>query len=199
MVAEIKIDFTEFDAYAQRLAKGPQNALYAASRTLNDSVELGRQHIIEFLWPRSVNVRSSNFMNASLTTFKSTKHDLVAGVYDRLGHANLSLHDKGGTKFPARGRFAIPLKGTIKRGSHGVVPSQRPAALIAATPKRALRITQRGIFVGKGGSLHLKYSFKSSAYQPADVDFSGDFAKTVSVSFGQLFPSRLMNAIASSR
>ena len=61
------------------------------------------------------------------------------------------------TRQQAKGRLAIPPTGAVARSSSGVRKNQRPRAIVLNTPKRALRITDKGIFVGKGGRLHLMY------------------------------------------
>jgi hypothetical protein len=70
--------------------------------------------------------------------------------------------------------------------------------LSANTPKRALRITSRGVFVGQGGRLHLKYSFKSTAAQPADTPMYEDFRYTVEsgmrTGFGDAFRRAMQTA-----
>jgi hypothetical protein len=74
--------------------------------------------------------------------------------------------------------------------------SQRPHAVIVNTPKRALRITPRGIFVGKGGRL---YAFKASAAQPADVPFDREFREAMTAELRISFPASLARAMASRR
>jgi hypothetical protein len=55
--------------------------------------------------------------------------------------------------------------------THGVVNSQGPPQIVANAPKQSLRRTSRGILVGKGGEVYLKYPFHRSAQQSADARF----------------------------
>jgi hypothetical protein len=109
-----------------------------------------------------------------------------------------TLHAKGGIQ-TARKRLAMPPKGSVVRGAHGVRKSQRPAAIIANIPKKALRITARGIFVAVKGKLTLKYLFRHSVQQPADVPFHEAFADAMLRDVRAFFTASMLRAMRSRR
>jgi hypothetical protein len=76
----------------------------------------------------------------------------------------------------------------------------RPKELVESTPKRALRIIPgKGIFVGKGGRLNLRYSFKPSATIRPDVPFEQDFRRYMIDKIEEQFPIRLGEAMRTRR
>ena len=194
----IKLDFSEFERKANELSAAADQIPYSLSRALNQAATDAQTVLIVQTWPKSVTVRNASFMRAALRRINSTKHDLTVEIYDSLHRANLQKHAIGGTKSPKGAHFAIP-EGDIKRGSSGVRKASRPAALIARTPKRSLRITPRGIFVGKGGRLQLKYVLKSSTPQPADVPFYSDFRAAMSDGVRTAFPYWIKQAMKTRR
>jgi hypothetical protein len=148
---------------------------FVMSQLMNDSAFKTRQVLVNTTWPEHVNVRNKAFINAALHINKSTKHNLVVEIFDQIGRAHLKLHDTGGTKTAIHGGLAIPFQLHVPIGPQGVNPIDRPKAWIARTPKRALRITSRGFFVGQHGKLRLLYTLKPSAPIKADVPFSETF------------------------
>jgi hypothetical protein len=142
-------------------------------------------------------VRNASFMRAALRRINSTKHNLTVEVYDALHRGHLKEHAIGGTKTPKGGHLAVPID--VSLGSSGVRKSDRPSALIARTPRRALRITRRGIFVGKGGKLHLKYALRSSIPIPADTPFYEEFETAMRNGMRTAFPVWLKKAMQTRR
>jgi hypothetical protein len=196
---EIQLKFDDFTRKAYDLGMAQDQVSFALSRALNNAAVNARRVLTEVTWPTSVDVHNPSFMRAALSTIFSTKSDLRVVIYDRLGRADLAGHAWGGTKLPRGRQLAIPLKGKFQRGSHGIPKGQRPRALIASTPKRALRITAKGIFIGAGGRLNLQYSFKSSATQPADVPFEASFQDAMLNDVRTTFPSAMASAMLSRR
>ena len=194
---ELHIDPKPFADIAKKYEKGLGQLPYAFSRTLNSAAQKTRTGLIEETWPNSIQQRNTSFMKAALTTkgASASKTNLSVTIYDKLGRVDLVAHDAGGTKTPHGARFAIPLKGSVRRGAHGVYAGQTPRAIIASTPARALRLTQRGLFVGEGGRLHLKYSFQPHAYQPADVKFTSDFQRNFARHFEEEFFTNFFKAL----
>jgi hypothetical protein len=171
---------------------------YALSLALNKAAQNTRQVLVQDTWPSHVTQRNSVFIGRALRTSFATKHNLRIEIYDDLGRAHLKLHDIGGTK-RAKGRLAIPPTGAVVRTSSGVRKNQRPHAIVVNTAKRALRITPKGIFVGKGGRLQLMYAFKPSAAQPADVPFTEDFRHAMTVELRTSFPAAMAKAMSGRR
>lgn len=197
----IELDLSQFDKAAEEWGRYADQLPFALSKTLNDAAFKTRQVLVTSTWPKAVEVHNANFISAALRVIPSTKTNLSVVIYDQLLRGNLALHAKGGVKTPRRARhLAIPLKGWARRTAHGVSKSQTIDAIIANTPKRALRIIpDKGIFVGEGGRLHLRYSFKTSAQQPRDVEFYRDFEYTMTQSMRTGFVDAMNEAIATRR
>lgn len=195
---DLEIDCRAFERRAKELHAQIDQVPYALALAMNVAVKNTRQVLVQDTWPSHVTQRNTGFIGRALRTNFANKRNLRVEIYDSLGRAHLMLHDVGGTK-QAKGRLAIPPPGAVSRSSSGVRKSQRPRAIILSTPKRALRITDKGIFVGKGGRLHLMYAFKTSASQPADVPFDQDFREAMTVELRTSFPAALAKAMASRR
>lgn len=195
----IKLDVREFERKAIELQALPGQIPFALSRALNDAARNAQTVLIASTWPRSVTVRNGTFLRAALRRIPSTKQNLTVAIVDKLGRANLQMHAVGGTKTPRGNSLAIPNEENTPRTAHGVRKADRPKALIARTPKRALRVTPRGIFVGKGGKLKLKYALKPATPQPKDVDFYGDFATAMRNEMRIMFPIHIRKAMETRR
>jgi hypothetical protein len=199
MAFSVNFDYSDFERKAKELSTAADQVPYALARSLNQAAEDAQTVLILQTWPKAVHVRNTTFMRAALRRIYATKGNLTVEIYDSLHRAQLGKHARGGTKSPKGAHLAIPNQTDIKFGSSGVRKSDRPSALIARTPKRALRITNRGIFVGKGGRLHLKYALKSSAQQPADVPFESDFRTAMRDGMRTAFPIWIRKAMQTRR
>jgi hypothetical protein len=195
---DLEIDCRAFEKRAKELHGQIDQVPYALALAMNAAARNTRQALVQDTWPSHVTQRNTSFIGRALRTNFANKRNLQIEIYDSLGRAHLKLHDTGGDK-TARSTFAIPVTGEIKRTAKGVAKSKRPHALVVNTPKRALRITNKGIFVGKGGRLHLMYSFKSSTGQPADVPFERDFRDAMTIELRTSFPAALSKAMSSRR
>ena len=193
---QITFNFSDFLAKANELGAAADQVPYALSRTFNTAVQNARRVLTEATWPSAVEVHNTGFIRRALRTKFSTKSDLRVLIYDDLHRANLAGHAYGDTKTPRGTHLAIPPKGLFPRGSSGIAKGNRPRALIAKTPKRALRITDRGIFIGEGGRLRLQYGFRSSANQPADVPFEDAFRDAMLNEVRTSFPAAIAQAMA---
>jgi len=200
-VIELKFNLTDFEAKAKALGHAQDQVPYGLSLALNNAVKNAKRVLVEDTWPQHVTQRNPSFIGRALRMQFSTKRDLRIEIYDDLGRAGLARHADGGTKTPRGSHLAIPPQGAItaQRGTHGVRKALRPAAIIASTPKRALRVTPGGIFVGKGGRLNLMYAFKSSAQQPKDVPFREDFEIAMRNDVRTSFPAAMAKAMSSRR
>lgn len=190
----VDIDMREFTRKAQQMGVFASDQLpFAISTTLNFGVHKAREHITSVTWPRSVKVHNTRFIYAAMGIEKSTKRHWEAALYDRLGRAQLERHAQRGIK-RARGMLAVPNAARIKRTASGFKP--RPKALDAKVPKRALRVIKgKGIFEGKGGRLHLLYSFAPSANIDKRFRFYEDFEAVSRTAIAREFPSNLQHAI----
>lgn len=197
---EVTFNISEFERQTKKLGAAMDQVPFALSMAMNDAVFATREVLVKQTWPKGVTVRNSRFLSAALRVEKASKRSLYvaitnAGIPDR---AHLPLHDKGGTK-QARGRLAIPNPAYIKRFAKGVRAGDRPRELINRTPKRALRITPFGIFIGKAGRLHLMYTFKRSARIKSRVPFTADFKTSMHAKLRDAFPATIARAMASRR
>jgi hypothetical protein len=195
---DVAFNLDTFEKRAEELGANIDQVPFALSLALNEAVKGARRVLVEDTWPTHVEVRSKTFMSAALHTDYATKNNLSVKIYDQLGHGSLLMHADGGTKIP-KNKLAIPPTGAVKRTATGVSKNQTPRAIIDRTPKRALRVTRKGIFVGKGGRLHLIYAFKSSAHQGADVPFRGDFETAMVEGTRNSFPSAMTRAMLTRR
>ena len=204
---EVQFDYSSFERAAWSLGAAADQVPYIFARTLNDAAFATRRELIETTWPSSVAVHNPNFLRAALLINKADKRNLTVEINDRLGRASLALHAYGGTKRPRVHALAIPPAGKFPRGPRGIARAQRPANIVlGAIPAktkpgkfRALRITERGMFLGVGGRLELQYSFKSAAIQPADVPFQEDFRRSMIAHFGTALPGAVRKAMATRR
>lgn len=197
---ELQFNLADFERQTRALNGAFDQIPFALSRALNDAASNARTVLTQDTWLKHVSARNPGFIRWALRTVFSTKQCLRIEIYDQSpdqrGH--LALHARGGIK-AARGRLAIPPKGSVTRGAHGIAKGQRPKALIAKTPARALRVTARGIFVGVGGRLVLKYLFRQSVQQPADVPFDDAFRDTVLRDVRMSFAKRMAEAMRGRR
>jgi len=192
MALEIHIDMHEIEEAARNMGAAIDQIPYAMANTLNDAAFNTRRVLVEQTWPESVNVFNRNFLSSVLRVEKATKANLsVSIVESRETTTPLKAHAEGGEKV-AKSRFAVPMPSYRegKRTSQGLRRTARAREVIARTPKRALRITQRGIFVGESGKLRLIFTFRSRVRVPADVPFYRDFEDTMSADINAgLLPS----------
>jgi len=197
-VIELQINAADFERMTKQLGAALDQLPFDLSRAMNVAVTNTRQVLVRQTWPGAITQCNAAFLNAALRIKFSTKRDLQVEIYDVMGRAHLALHAHSGVK-RARSRLAIPQKGRIVFTSQGPRKSQTPKAIIANTPKRALRITPKGIFVGAGGRLNLMYSFATSARIRADVPFERDFVETMRTELRTSFPAAMANAMKGRR
>jgi hypothetical protein len=193
---QITFDTSSVADVARQLDVMADQIPFAMSKALNKAVFAAREVLTTQTWPHHVTQRRANFPSAVLRVDVSDKHNLTVAIREQDSAApSLTLHAEGGTKIPHKAkRFAIPSKGWVVRTGTGVRSDQTPRAVIQRTPKRALRITDKGIFVGEGGRLHLRFSFKSTAQQSKDVPFFKDFEDTMRAKVAELLPEFLLQA-----
>ena len=194
----LSIDATAFIEKAKKIEGGLRQLPFALSVTLNDAVFSTRRVLTEYTWPRHVNVRNKSFISASLRVEKATKHNLRVMIYDILERGKLYYHAKGGLVRPYSSRvFAIPIPGHVRRTARGIAQRDRPRNL--ELNRRSVRVTKRGIFVGKKGRLQMIYSFKPAISQPKDVPFFEDFnysmRNEIRTNFGRSFARALSTAM----
>lgn len=193
---DVFFDMREFTKKAHQMGILASDQLpYAISRTLNDTMKGDtRPHIIGQTWSSAFTVRNKGLPRASMRIEFSSKGSLVAGVYDALGKADLQQHATGGGKTHS-GTLAIPNRAKIKLHARGKTPWARE--LDRKIPKRALRVIKgKGIFVGKGGRLHLYFSFAESAQLDKRFRFYEDFARVSIAGINRRFPGHIQRAVA---
>lgn len=190
----VSFDLADFERLTAKLDGAADQMPFALANAMTSAAFRTRTGLTDDVWPKAVNARNKRFLGVALNIEKATKRNLRIGIIDGLGRAHLALHAKGGTK-EAKGRLAIPATGAVRRSSKGVIKSKTPRAIIDNTPKRALRVLPSGIFVGKGGRLHLVYSFRKSAHINSDVPFYDAFDRSMRAEMRKQFPLALRNAM----
>ena len=200
---ELRLDVSEFEARAKQLDGAEDQIPFALSLALNSAVQDARGVLIQDTWPKSITQRNTAFIAWALGMVFSTKRNLRVEINDErasaTGSGHLSLHMRGGVRAARKARLAIPPRGSVQRGPHGVRKDQLPAAIIARTPARALRITAKGIFVGIKGRLELKYIFRQSVQQPADVPFVEAFRDAIAKATRASFAAAMRRAMSTRR
>lgn len=200
----LKFTLSGFKETARKLEALERQIPFAMAVTLNNAAENTRRYLADDFWPRHLEVRNRNAMRAALTLKgnRATKARLRVAITDagpagpRLG---LLAHARGGVKKAKGRRLAIPPKGTVRRGARGVPKGQRPAAIIAKTPKRALRVTKDAIFVGQGGRLRMKYVFKPQTRIKLDLPIYPEFKRIMRTEIKREFPKALAFAMSTAR
>jgi hypothetical protein len=196
----IEIDLSDYEREAERLGGYIDQVPFAMANALNVASFRTRELFVADTWPLHIHARNRSFLTASLRVETARKSSLTTRIFDQLDRGHLLMHADGGTRRPfGIGRLAIPPKGAVERGPHGVRKDQTPRAIINSTPKRALRITASGIFVAQGGRLHLKYSFKSNANIRPEVPFREDYERYMVQTVREVFPAQLEKAMATRR
>lgn len=194
----LKIDIRDFERLAKEMGGFVDQIPFAMAGALNTAAFDARKRLIGETWPGAIEARNSSFLGAALRVERATKRDLTVAVSETGpagGRANLVAHAESAVKRP-RGRvLAIPPAGTVRRGAHGIPKGQKPRAIVASTPKRALRITKQGIFVGQGGRLHLRYAFETAAQIKADVPFYTDFDRFMAARLPGAFCDAMVKAM----
>jgi hypothetical protein len=194
------IDAKPFVERTKELGANTDQLPFVLMQLLNDAAFAARRVIVESTWPSHVQVRNKSFISASLRVDKATKDNLSIRLYDVLGRGHLLAHARGGTVRPFKARlFAIPVNSRIKRTTMGVSARDKPRAIMARTPKNALRVTPRGIFVAKGGKLEMMYALKPSVSISRSVPFFEDFAFAVANDMRTSFDTKMAAAMATRR
>lgn len=199
----ISFDFSAFERKARQIGAAIDQVPFAIANSMTSAAFRTREALLNNTWPQHVEVRNRNALRQALRIEKATKRNLtvaVVGSGPSAQRLNLKAHAEAGTKRPSRGRdLAIAPTGTVTRGARGVPIGERPKQIVANTPKRALRITNRGIFVGQAGRLHLRYAFTPAARIRADVPFHEDFARVMRAEMQRQFPIAMAKAMKSRR
>lgn len=192
----LSFDMRDFERKAAEIAGAMDQIPFALANAMTSAAFKAREVLVSETWPSHVEQRNRAFIRRALRIEKARKNDLRVEIYDDLGRGHLQLHAKGGTRAARGRRLAIPPQGTAQRkAGGGIKAGALPKALIARTPKRALRITPKGIFVGENGRLKLKYVFAPSAQINKDVPFYEDFERVMRQEIAAAFPGAMKRAM----
>lgn len=194
------LELSDFERMAKRLGGAADQLPFAMSQTLNAAAEATRHHLIDDVWPSHVTVRRAGFMNAALTIKgeRATKQDLSVTIYDRLGHAHLQEHAKGGWH-KSRGHTAVPNLRNVRRTGSGVVKSQKPRALVNSFRKGDVIYQRGGGKKAKAKRLKLMFVLKPQTRIRPDVPFYQSFAETMRREILERFPGALAHAMKTRR
>lgn len=188
---DLQLNLGEYKMAAGAMHAAADQIPFALSKTLNDSAFATRGHLVGDVWPSAVKVRNRNFIRAALRVDVANKEKLEVAIYDTLGRAHLALHAKGGSK-QARGRLALPSK-RIRRGSSGVVASQKPVNIANSFVKGDVIYQRAGR--GKRKRLSLMYTLKPGATIKKDVPFFEAFSSMMSSEIAARFPAAMAMAM----
>lgn len=203
---EIEYNFDALVKLGEDLGADIQQVPYATSRALNESATKIKEFLANVTWPEHVHKRRPNFPAVALHIDYSTKYDLQVTIRDTLQRGHLYELTYGGTKIPYGQHLAIPI---IDGGAYpfsfnsggGIAQKDHPAEIIATTPKRALRITEKGIFIGGlvRGQLRMVYALKRDANIPKQVPFDQEFERFFCEEFERQFPYQLAMAMVTAK
>ena len=192
----LELDLSSFERAATQLGGAVDQVPFAISQAMNGAAFATRKHLTAVTWPQHVTVRKPNFITAALRVETASKQNPSVVIKDVMGRANLIGHAKGNTKRPKSGRLAIPTP-RVRRGSTGVVASQRPGNLRNKVVKGGLIFQRQGR--GKNAKLQLMYKLAASARQPKDVPFIEDFNRLMMFEIAKRFPEAMARAMATRR
>lgn len=199
---DFEIDLRGFERKARDFGAAQDQVRFSLAYSLTGATSSTLKRLIAETWPKHVEVRNRGFLRQALRVERATKANLASAITTagtRAGaRGNLALHAGGGIR-RAKKRLAIPPTGSVRRTSGGVAAAQKPRTVIDRTPKRALRVTSRGIFVGEGGRLRLKYTFRPVARIKPDVPFRQDFARYMSDELRRELPKAVAKAMKTRR
>lgn len=199
---ELVLDLAEFRKKARQMGVFADDQLpFAMSKTLNDTMFKDvRPDLIGPTWASAFKVRNSGLARAAINVSRpyATKANWSAGV-DGTSRAarktDIAVHATGGGKIHS-GTLAVPQQGQVRLHSRGKKPWARE--LEKKYGKRAVRKTAAGLFVGKGGRLHLYYGFAESARLSKRYRFYEAFRVRTLRGLAQRFPANLQHAINTS-
>jgi hypothetical protein len=196
----LTIDVREFERAAKRMQAAVDQVPFALANALTTAAFRMKDEVLPETWSQHVTVRDPGFLRGSLRVQRATKRNLTVAVFDARGRAHLLAHSKGGTKFGKNQLNIPPSTGkTVTRGRGGVPKRMRPAAILANTPKRALRVLPHGIFVGEGGRLWLRYSAEKSARITGRVPFQETWRRVLAAEARRVFPITMKKAMSTRR
>jgi hypothetical protein len=200
---EIKVDMGDVLRLADQLGVAAREIPYSMSRSLNSALFDIRSEFIDRVWPDHVTVRNPSFLRHVLRVETSSKYNLKGAIKEVERTSNPLLdHALGGVRTPAKAReFAIPTSAYAagKQTSRGLRAAARIRELIARTPRRSLRITSRGVYIGRGGKLELAFAFKPRIEMKADVPFFETFETEVRRRFFDKLPEWLIRSLRTRR
>lgn len=178
---------------------------FGLAKAMNDGVTAARDELVTRTWPSHVKVRNQRFMAVALRREFANKRKLEVAIFDRIGRASLTLHDKGGLRRPRGSSIAVPSSALqTRRTGRGVPKGLRPSALPNSVRKGDV-IYQRTGGAGKGAKggakrgLKLMYVLKPSVEVRADVPFGRDFEAAMRRGVARSFPIHLRAAMATRR
>lgn len=191
----LNIDMREFDRKAKQMGIFRHDQLpFAIANTLNETMfKDTRQHIIGPTWSAAFTVRNKGLPRAAINVEKASKGKLSAGVFDALGKADLAKHATGGSK-TASGTIAVPERSEVKLHARGKTPWAKE--LERRYGRRAVRKTAKGLFVGRGGRLHLYFTFASGAGLEKRFRFYEDFTRVSVHGIARRYPPNIQRAVA---
>lgn len=154
LILDIQSNIDAFERGATEMEL--QQVPFVTSVAINNSVKDVRRVIVGSTWQKAFKVRNRAFPGVVFRIKFSSKYDLEAVLFDKLGREYLERHVTGGVKRASGGgNLAIPIN--IQRTGTGRIPkSKRPRSLTAKKSTRVIR--------GKGGKDLIVERFKGKTY-----------------------------------
>jgi hypothetical protein len=191
----VELELREFTKKARQMGIFKDDQLpFAIANTLNETMFRDtRPQIIGPTWSAAFTVRNAGLPRAAINVEKASKGKLSAGVFDALGRADLGVHARGGAKTHS-GTLAVPQQSKVRLHARGKTTWAKE--LERRFGKRAVRKTSKGLFVGKGGRLHLYFSFAGGASLSKRFAFYEDFERRSVAGVAQRYPANIQRAVS---
>lgn len=190
------------DEVARNLTAVQQRQIpFATSRALNAVAFAARRHIVDVTGPRDFDIRNRRFLGVALRVQLSTKRNLVARIYDRLGRDYLETQATGGMKNPRGNQLAVPAEEVASRRTGAGVLKRLKPRIAPRAFKRTVRGTE--MILQRAGRrrspLRVLYVLSPKAAIPKRFAFYEDARAIVLRSIGATFNDELTKALASAR
>lgn len=195
-----KFDFSGFERTGVALGLAEKEIPFALAQAMTRAAYTTKDALVRDTWPKFVQVKSKNFLRASLEVDPAMARDFREGgtmraeIFDGLGHVDLKRLTLGGTKTATHGgAVAIPTKAVRRNANGAVLKGQKPRALPRTVRKGDLIFQASGR--GKNSRLKLMYAVRPSAKIKPQVPFYSEFDRLYRAELYNAFPQAVRNVM----